>query len=523
VAQDRSHLTPTERLAIRDAMGNLATSFGARTGRRSASAIAEVTGTNENTVRAYLEGRRRPNVIFVREFARHAGVRALETFIKLGWLPPDEALAPDPVNVAESMASVAAMIGRLEPHVRRILDGSGTATPAPLAAAEGLLSDVDGADRFDVRLFSVVSGERYQAITNGCAEFTLKPGQAPMGPAALNSLARRVGMVWKPRPSDLQEHPQYWSVQWELRARTYPALHNSDLGQFTWQGEPGTSTWTEQPATTHLLVQDPFGGVSRADRTDGWYPPHGLTLVVVGARYSAGVAAGALAQALGWQFVPVRSDIEVTADGRLFPVAREPISGRVLAWSSVARYIEQRYKDGDPWRAVVLVRPSALGGAGGTDPFAVSLLRDTRARIVYARPAQAHLDWWATRQTGSSGSGLFEAGDWLARTGSELQAIEESISTRPPGHDLWLSAADPADRIEAARSAIPPAIMDAQARVAWTALLWLDEVANMGHPSMVSRLLPGQLATWLPTLAKDPDARVTQQAAAWCPRPCGPD
>ena len=105
--------------------------------------------------------------------------------------------------------------------------------------------------------------------------------------------------------------------------------------------------------------------MSRAGRTDGWCPPNGLTLVMVGARYNAGVAAGALAQALGWQFVPVRSDIEVTTDGRLFPVTRQPASGRVLAWSSVARHIEQRYRDGDPWRAVVLVRPSALGGRSG--------------------------------------------------------------------------------------------------------------------------------------------------------------
>ena len=54
-----------------------------------------------------------------------------------------------------------------------------------------------------------------------------------------------------------------------------------------------------------------------------------------------------VAQALGWQFVPVRSDVEVTADGYVFPVRRDMTSGRVLAWSSVAKYIESRYRDGD--------------------------------------------------------------------------------------------------------------------------------------------------------------------------------
>src|SRR5262245_15175834 len=199
-------------------MSKLSAAFTTRTGRRSAAAIAEATGINENTVRAYLEGRRRPTVGFVRDLARNAGMPALETFVKLGWLSADEALSPDPVNVAESMASVAAAIGRLEPHVRRVLDSPGTAAPAPFAAAQALFSDVDGASRFDVRLFNVVSGQRYPAVTNGCAEFTLTPGHEPLNLGDLQDLTRRVGMAWRPRPKDQRQHPGYWSVQWELRA-----------------------------------------------------------------------------------------------------------------------------------------------------------------------------------------------------------------------------------------------------------------------------------------------------------------
>src|SRR5262245_49325018 len=133
-------------------MNRLTQAFIARTGRRSIAAIAEATGTNENTVRAYVEGRRRPSVTFVPDFAGQAGVSVVATFVALGWLPATEAIAPDPINIAESVASVAAMIGRLEPHVRRVLDGAGAAAPAPFAAADALLADLEGASRFDVRL-----------------------------------------------------------------------------------------------------------------------------------------------------------------------------------------------------------------------------------------------------------------------------------------------------------------------------------------------------------------------------------
>ena len=77
---------------------------------------------------------------------------------------------------------------------------------------------------------------------------------------------------------------------------------------------------------------------------------------MVGARYNMGLAAGSLAQAMGWQFVPVRSDIEVTADGRLFPVARERdgsrfarISRRVFSETEAAAEAGHTLADERQW------------------------------------------------------------------------------------------------------------------------------------------------------------------------------
>ena len=138
----------------------------------------------------------------------------------------------------------------------------------------------------------------------------------------------------------------------------------------------------------------------------------------------------------------------------------------------------------------------------------MTLLRDTRARIVYARPPRAFLDWWAARQIASAGPGRFDADDWLVRTESQLRAIEEAVATRPPGHDLHLSVPDPAEPIEGAGPTIPPAVMDAQARIAWTTMRWLDDVADSARPSLRTGVLPGPLARWLPALAEDPCARI---------------
>ena len=418
------------------------------------------------------------------------------------------------MQVAKSMAAVAATISRLEPQVRNILDATLTA-PAPFAAAAALLTDVDGASRFDARVFTVVSGCRYRAITNGCAQFTLKPDQAPLPGDELDRLAYQAGQSWRPPTAAAELDPAYWAVDLELRCRTHAALRNADLGQSTWQGAPGTQTWAE-PSTgrpAHILVQDTFGGVAQPGRSGSWSSPAPRTLVVVGARYGAALAAAALAEALGWQFVPVRSDLEVTADDRFVPVEPERATGRVLAWTAAAQHIAQRHRAGDPWPAVVLLRPSALSGRTETDQYAIELLRSTPASVVYVRPTPASLAWWVARQVSTALPGQFDSDRWVTHTHAELRAIERVLATRDQSRDLYLAPSDvEVPTVPAAE--IPEQVMDAEARIAWTMLDWLDLTVNRSNRSLLTQLQPGTLANWLPTLAADPAAAIPRLTLA---------
>ena len=508
-SRSESSISLSEQLAIRETLDRAVQAIRARTTRGVVAAVATATGNTPNTVRAYLLGKRRPTVTFIRDLARYAGLPVSEFFVTLGWLPAEEAMPVDTVQVAESVAALAATLGRLEPHVRHLLDATTMTSPAPFAAAAALLADVDGAERFDVRMFKVVSGGRYRAITNGCAEFALKPGRSPLPRAELDDLARQSGQRWRPSADDTARHPAYWAVDLELRCRTYAALRDTDVGQSTWQGEPGTHTWAEQSThwPSHLLVQDPFGGVAQPARRESWRSPEPRTLVFIGARYTCALAAAALAEALGWQFVPVRSDMEMMSDGRIVPVARERLSGRVQAWSSVARHIVQRSHVGDPWPAVILVRPAALSGRERVDRYAADLLRNTPASVVYVRPSQSMLDWWTGRQVMTSLADQFDASTFLERTRSELHAIEHALAQRDQTRDLYL-APDEVDMTIHPGAAIPEQMMDAQAQIAWTVLTWLDGTANRSRPSILTRLQPGTLARWIPLLACDPNAKV---------------
>ncbi len=495
-----SHLPTTERLAIQGTMARAVTELKERTGRASVAFVAKVTGTNESTTKAYLNGLRRPPVTFVRDLAQHAGVPATELFVALGWLPASEAANPDARHLAEQIAAAAATLGRLEPHARRTLSRTDLTAPAISAATAALLSGIEGASRFDVRLFQVVSGNRYPGITSSVAEFSLRPKADPLATAEVDRLAHEAGDGYRPDAIDESSDPGFWAVRRELRSRTYAALHDSDVGQFTWQGEACTHSWSAhaQQWPAHLLVQDPHDGVSRPGHADAWRPVSPRTIVVMGNRYSTGAAA-LLAEALGWQFLPVRADMEVTMDGSVFPVSRDPVNGRVLAWNSVARLINRRYREGEPWRAVVLLRPSALHSRAGIDAHAAQLLRDTPATVVYARPPRSY------RQRHAVLPDRAAPDHWDSATRDELCAVETAMAERTTG-DLRLRIPEPGGCLEDIDAVVPDEIADVQARVAWTVLCWLDEVANRGRPSIRERLFPGQLASWIPDLARDPDA-----------------
>jgi hypothetical protein len=507
-----SNIDPEERRRIRDAMARAVRAIQAREGRSSAMHIAHSTGLPVDTVRSYLQARRRPRPEFVRALAQRAGLPAADLFAAIGWLPPHEVVPWDPVRVAEQVVGVSTTIERLVPHIRRALATLDTTAPAPVIAAQALLADDDGARRYSVLLSKVVSAGRYATATNTVAEFRLRPDEKPLTVAEADRLAERAGLPWRPDKDLRSEHPDYWNASLELRARTHVALSGLDVGQYTWQGEPGTSTWADaaQSYPAHLLVQDPFGGAGWPAAATQWPARPADTLVVIGGRYDSSTAAAVLAEALGWQFVPVRFDVEVTADGYVFPVRRDGSFGRPLAWASVARHIESRYRAGDPWRAVVLVRSSAFLGAGDVvDDHALALLRRTSARIVYARPPVAFLRWWAARQQGTAANGRFDTRNWLTIRREVLDRIERELAARPASRDLSLLIPQPRDLPLTPRSAVPPEVVDAQALVAWSALRWLDELWGTRNDSALDGIRPGTLARWLPQLraANEPALR----------------
>ncbi len=500
-----------ERRRIRDAMSRAIKAIHLRDGRSTAAHIAETTGHPVDTVRSYLQAKRRPRPEFVRALAERAGISAADLFAAIGWLPPHEVVPWDPLRVAEQVVGVSTTLERLVPHIRRALATLDTTAPAPVIAAQALLADDEGAQRYTVQLSKVISAGRYSTPTNIVAEFLPRPGVAPLSYAEADSLAERVGMAWRPDKRLQLQDPAYWTTSLELRARTHLALSELDVGQYAWQGEPGTSTWADaaQSYPTHLMVQDPYGGAGWPAATNPWQPRSSDTLVVLGGRYGGSTAAAVLAEALGWQFVPVRSDVEVTAAGYVFPVRRDRSSGRVLALSSVAKHIENRYREGDPWRAVVLVRPSAFMGAQDrVDAHALTLLRRTSSRIVYARPPVAFLRWWAERQLGSATDAQRDPQRWVASRQEVFDRIERELADRPCSRDLALEIPEPLGELRASGAAVPPAVVDAQALIAWSTVRWLDEFGGPGG-SLLDRLRPGTLARWLPQLraAREPVLR----------------
>jgi hypothetical protein len=492
-----NHIPPDEQVRIRDAMQRARRAVERCHGRSAtAGYIATLTKTSEATVRAYFNAARRPTPTFVRDVAQQGGQPASELFVALGWLPANEMLPFDALRLAEQVTLATSALQRLEPHTRRALATKDMTAPAPIVAAQAVLVDPDSAKRFAVRLAQVVSAGRYTTATDTIAEFQLRPGAEVLAPEQVERLARNAGLTWRPDPRLAGLHPGYWSTHLELRARTHAALRDLDVGQYAWQGEPENKTWVDAAQThpTHLLSQDPLGGSARPATVAEWLPSQPRTLVVLGSRISSGPAAAILAEALGWQFVPVWSEVEVTAEGRLIPVDRDDVSGRVMAWSSVARHIEQRHRDGDPWRAVVLLRPSALRGKKAIDQHSLDLLRHTPASVIYACPPRAFLTWWADRQHGARGA--FDVQEWLKRTEEELRRAELELSRRDPAGDLRVRIPEPTRALPALTAAVPADVVDAQALVAWTALRWLDQVANQGRPSLVDHLQPGTLTRW---------------------------
>ncbi|WP_133914054.1 hypothetical protein [Streptomyces sp. NBC_00582] len=444
-----------------------------------AGAVGQALGVSEGTVRGYLNGSTQSVPVgFCVQLGRLAQIPEHDILHALGLLPLALPEAP----------------------------GGGPALGAPLRAVDALLADPEGAERFQAQVFRIFSGRRYRCPSHEVAHFALRPGHTALPYAQAEELARTAAAEWRPTPEELPMHPAYWSLRLELVARTERALRSA--GEHSWQGDPGTGLWdrlrTASGEAPQVLVQDPVAGTSTGPVAD----PDGTlpTLLFVGGRQLIGTAAALLAEAIGRQYVLVRSLTEVAQSGLLVPVRRDLVGGRTTAWTSVAAHIRDRHLAGRPWPAVVVVRPYAFSAKDGLDGPALHQLRHSPARIVFCRPSRSTLVWWAKRQEAAAGRAGYQSGVRITETVRTLDAVADVLRKRERGDDLTLRLPDLfRERDEESApvfpAEFPAAVADLQARVAWWVLSRLREA----DPGCLPRqLVPtSRLARWSGRLASD--------------------
>jgi transcriptional regulator with XRE-family HTH domain len=460
--------------------------------------IARLTGIPESTVSKVIRGERGLGPEFLCQLGEVAGVPVLELFMDRGWLPRDEVLRA--LAGPQDLSTALRDIDRLRPHLDRFAEPS---LPTPVRAANALLSDPEGAERFEIRLEQVVCGSSYRTPTITLAEFSLKQGIAPFSLDRMERLAGEAGIHLPESAEEVAADPAFWSIRLELMTRTRRAL--SDGQEATWQGGPRHRTWLSltQGRPAHLLVQDAIGGRQRKAGVAPWeLGEESASLIVVGGRHGTGLAAPLLAEALGWQYVLIRGDVEVAPDGRVVAMHREPSAGRVRAWISAAERVEESAEAGKPWQAVILVRPAAFDTRGLSPHLerrALDLIRRTPGRVIYARTPDAYLSWWGQRIEGDHFPGGYDADEWVSRTRTIYDRLESVLAQRTAPHDLLLRPRDPEDGLEPHDPAVPAEVIDSSVRVAWTALDWV----TAGKATRSGRPRAGLLAQWADALRAD--------------------
>lgn len=500
---DGSQPGPAQAATIRAVMAKIVAGLEGRGVDTRPHAMARRFNCSVSTIKKRNAGERRLPREFVDAAAQAAGLRRVDLYLDLGWLPAEEVLGAETGNTAQLMDKLATTVVRL---ADRLSGGQPVRRSALESAVTAVLTSPRARGRFRVTLSVVESGGLYRIPTYTVSEFKLCEGVEPLPLDEAVDLAAGQGIAGpshRPEPRDLP----HLAARLELQALTEAARRNGD--ETTWQGDPGTRTWraAAEQWPTHLLVQSALTGASYAGGAAPWNPREPHPLVVIGSGYGAGVAAALLAEALGWQFVLVHNGMTLTSRGEVIAIERSWVHGRTQAWTAVARHIAER-TDVDPWRAVVLVRPQSFAGAQPADSVgALEALRTTRARVVYARPPEPYLDWWAARQQGMTAEPdpAFDAPSWHRKRAVLLERIEATLGERRPARrDLRIELPSPNGPLDPHTPELPAELTDHQARTAWAILDWLNTEVNTGLPRLSEHLRPGLLAGFAPALAADP-------------------
>ncbi|WP_345623064.1 hypothetical protein [Streptomyces ziwulingensis] len=503
-----------EREAVRVALEGCRAALTADGRPSGDSALAGALGYKTETVRKYMLGERMPPPRFVRSLSELAGVAPARVFAAIGWLPGSQAPTASPYDPPPELAAALRSIGSVEEYVRTLPP---VRLPAPLRAAAALSADRGAAGRFTAGLTHLGSGRDHPLSTVLVGEFRLADGALALSRRQLAERALRADHPGAALPDvgpadGTDADGTHARVRAELRIVFSPALRGA--GEYSWQGEPGTSLWAPAAARWpgHLLVQNVLTDLHRP-ALQPWQGTEQRPLVVVGAVWSAAHTAALIAEALGWEYVPV-SSATVVDGGRVVP--GDPPhrrSARLRGWAVIARHIDDRQRLRQPWPAVALVRPYVFAEDPHYGRVPLELLRRTPARVLYVRPSPRYLDWWAARRDLTAVAGT-PGHVWRAGIDRALERVEETLAARradlgpAAGRDLLLSLPDPPQPPCAADPRLPDRLVDDQFRCAWRALEWLDGVANRGWPSLLGELRPSHLAARADELRADLAARV---------------
>lgn len=470
-------------------------------------ALARQLGLSVGALRSYTSGRTMPKPTVLRALAELAGVQVSRVFVEMGWLPGHEVSTVQQSDLPTQLKTATAAVARLSES----LDGlpSEDAGRAAMLAAAAVLGDAQASTRFQVRLRALQAGERCPVATTLVAEFTPSGSAQPLEELELTARALAVGLhpargARRDTDGSASRSNYYYLYQAELEVVTAEAL--SKAGDFSWQGEPGTTLWqpVSQQWPTHLLVQHVLTGQPFSEHQP-WASTDGLPVVVIGADYSIGAAAALLARALGWRYVPVSSAVAFDSGRLIRSQALDPATRRRQGWSAAARRAGTLTGPADPWPVVMLVRPYIFGEQDVYDEATRLLLRGIRAHIVYARPSPVHIDWWARRRQ-LTALDTRPAELWKADAYTALAHIEEVLEERSaawgPEQDLRLRLKPLSPAPDAEDPLFPAQLTDSQFDCAARCLTWLDRVANKGRASLLREIRPSTLGTHL--LRTDP-------------------
>jgi hypothetical protein len=287
VEDEGSRPGPEEAADIRAVMAKIAAGLEARGEDARPNAMGRRFGCAAVTIKKRYAGERRLPREFVDAAAQAAGLRRVDLYLDLGWLPAEEVLGAETASTAHLMDQLATTIVRLSDR----LSGSQPVRQSALqAAVTAVLASPSARGRFRVTLSVIESGDRYRIPTYTVAEFKLREGAEPLPLAQAVDLAAGQG-IGAPSPTPDPEDVPHLATRLELRALTAAARRNGD--ETTWQGDPHTKTWraAAEQWPAHLLVQSALTGASTAGAALPWSPRATHPLVVIGSGYGAGAAA----------------------------------------------------------------------------------------------------------------------------------------------------------------------------------------------------------------------------------------